>query len=296
MLVLYNESNKPWEFTNVDEKYVRAFTSRTRKNTETGEENTRKISMYISSKIGDIDSTPFVSTQQPQILSKNQTNVVFKHKDCSAIITPANKRNKDILFITINLLGSIVTNIDTTNVFVLSNFIMNGELCLVVAVGDEKTGFTIDLHNTKENKDITYTFKKVEFDETDEKIGCNYVVSIDVEDSDKAIEVPDFKIKNFRPAKVTELVFSHISDVEALKNIEEFDENKHTIVTFKTREEFETAVKTYLEMNYKAVTLFVNLDNIKDEKFGIYKNNHKKLNNAFRYLNVLLNTGKVLKR
>ena len=283
MLAIYNESKTPWMLKEITENVSR-ISSTFRYQDRENKECSRTIGMKFIGAMNilpDVNFENIIETEQPVSIFEDNTNINFHRRNFRPYVNLGRNGNKDILFITIDLKGSIVTDI---SVPVLHNYIAHGCMSLIVSVTNDAV---ITLHNATNNTDTKYVFNKAD---------NKYSVIITTEAADETAEHNLYTIRKYRPSTPTYIIFTHVSDEKSLKEIEDLKLQYYKVVTFSNKAEFEEAVETVINDKYTAATLFVNLDDIKSERFSIYKNNYHTLKSKFSVFNVLLKTGKILKR
>ena len=284
MITIYNESNTPWSLEAINETCSRLSSTIKYTNKEKAElRKTIGINVTGENVFGEeLNLDKLIEMKEPVTISNKSTNTAFRKKDCRAYITTDTKFNKNLVFATIKLNGSTITDITAP---VLEYYIACGYICMIVATND---AFTVSMHDAKNNIDTTYAFCTYEEDGA-------YNVTIS-ESTPEETEYEMYAIKKYRPKKATYVIFSHVRDVNALKNIEKLNLDYYKVVTFANKDEFDSAVESVINEKYSAVTLFANTTEATGDNFKIYKNNYNTLRSKFRVFNLLLSDGKILKR
>lgn len=287
MLAIYNESKTNWLRANITDRTSKITTSRTSKDGRVS-----YLDILVSNDINTSDITSSVNMSENDnciTLYRGNTSVKFKSKDLKPLITTSDKYNTDIICINISLKGRLIKNMSNEN-SVLAFLIAQGELFLVVAMNDksESVKFDIELHDPHVVADTTYTF---------EKVGGTYKVSTSMAQTDAVISKPTYKITRFRPARPTNLIFVNDSDMDALKsNLRYPDSHKILSVIDSDVSDMIAYIEPLKKSGYKAATLFVNTDNFSgsdDEQYGA---EYDTLKTNFKFVNILLNNGKVLRK
>ena len=286
MLVIYNETSNPWTMKTINDRVSKIEITRT-------VDPVKKISRTIgityptNLEIGDIGNIKNYYT--PVTVNDSNTNILFQHKSCSPTVIDNSKYNKDIMFINLNIGDMIVSNIRTENVFILSYIIMKGELILIAAVSDkDNKGLEVTLYNEKENKCVVYDFNKTE---------SEYKLNVVDREVDPDFALEPYVFRKFRPACPTKLIYAMERDDFALNKAIDHPEN-HIIKYFVDYNSLEESIDEMTSQKYSAATLFVNKSNLKAElqNKGDYYNILETISNKFKIVNVLLNTGKVVKQ
>lgn len=286
MLVIYNETSNPWTMKTINDRVSKIEITRT-------VDPIKKISRSIgityptNLEIGDISNIKNYYT--PVTINDSNTNILFQHKSCSPTVIDNSKYNKDIMFINLNIGDMIVSNIRTENVFILSYIIMKGELILIAAVSDkDNKGLEVTLYNEKEDKYVVYDFNKIENE---------YKLNVADHDVEPGTSVEPYVFRKFRPASPTKLIYAMERDDFALNKVINRIEN-HIIKYFVDYTSLEEAIDEMTDQKFTAATLFVNKSNLKTElqNKGDYYNILETISNKFKVVNVLLNTGKVVKQ
>lgn len=287
MLAIYNESKTNWIRATINNKTSKITASRV-----LADGKVRYLDVLISN---DIDTSEVVNAKAMNeetpctTLYEGKTAVKFKSKDLKPFITKSEKFNTDVLFINIGLKGKIIKNM-TGNHSILAYLIAQGELFLIVSLSDKDDAMKFDLvlHDPNIVADTTYTF---------EKKGGKYVVTSDMVQTDAVITKPTYKVNRFRPARPTNVIFVCDSDEAVMKKLLKYPDS-HNIKVFIDNDvdDIMAFINPLKESGYKAATLFVNRDEFTGSDDEVYGNEYDILKNNFKFLNILLNNGKILRK
>lgn len=286
MLAIYNESDIKWVNASINNKTSKITASRT-----LTDGKVRYLDVLVGNDIAtsNISNAKSMTEGNPCVTIYNgNTSVKFKNKDLKPFITKSDKYNTDVLFINISLKGKILKSIDG-NQSILAYLIAQGELFLIVSLIDKgPMKFDIVLHDSRVVADTTYTFEKVD--------GV-YNVTTDMVQTDAVISKPAFKINRFRPARPTKVIFTGESDEEALRSVLKYPDSYDIKVFIDDDIDDMTSIITALkESGYKAATLFVNSSDFTGSDDKNYGREFDALRANFKFVNVLLNNGKVMRK
>jgi len=284
MLVIYNETKTEWIRKNIDEKTYKINATKT-----LTDNKVRYIDMLVSGEIDIPNISEYTSMENCAVLYGDNTSVKFKKKDLKPFITKSNEYNTDIIIVNISLAGKIVKNIAGEKTSILAYLIANGELFLIMSVrNDGDSSFEITLHDSHMIADTIYKFSKT---------NGTYSVNVDMVQVEEAIGKPSFKIMMFRPARPTHVIFVNDSDVDALKSVLKYPDS-HTINACMDHDisDMESFIGPLKRNNYKAVTLFVKAKSFFGEKDRVYGKEFEMLKNNFKFVNILLEDGKTLRK
>lgn len=285
MLVIYNENQACWQRANINAKTAKFTASRT-----LADNTVRYLDVLVSNEIPTPDMSKFVNMNKCETLYGEKTSVKFKNKDLKPFISGSNKYNTDILLINITLKGKIIKNISGDNSYVIAYLIAKGELFLVMSVRDTNNAasFNITLHDPHLVADRIYTFTKNE---------NTYNVNIEDVQVDTVIENPNYKINHFRPNKPTHAIFVSDSDHDAMMVHLKYPDS-HKIHQFidNDMDDVMSYVEPLKASGYKAVTMFVNADDFAGADDKTYGNLFNIMKKNFKFVNILLNNGKTLRR
>ena len=287
MLAIYNESKTNWIKALINGKTSKITASRV-----LNDGKVRYLDVLISN---DIDTTAVadaknMTEQNPcATIYDGKTAIKFKSKDLKPFITKSERFNTDVLFINIALKGKIIKNMVGDH-SILAYLIAQGELFLIVSLADKNDSMKFDLvlHDPHVVADTTYTF---------EKVNGTYNVTTDMVQTDTVITKPTYKVTRFRPARPTNVIFVCDSDEDDMKKVLKYPDS-HNIKTFidDDVDDMMAFVNPLKENGYKAATLFVNNDEFAGSEDKKYGNEYDILKNNFKFLNILLNNGKVLRK
>lgn len=287
MLAIYNESKTNWIRATINNKTSKITASRV-----LNDGKVRYLDVLISNDIdtSDVVNAKSMNEETPcTTLYEGKTAVKFKSKDLKPFITKSDKFNTDVLFINISLKGKIIKNM-SGNHSILAYLIAQGELFLIVSMSDKDDAMKFDLvlHDPNIVADTTYTFEK--------KNGKYYVAS-DMVQTDAVITKPTYKVTRFRPARPTHVIFVCDSDESIVKKVLKYPDS-HNIKVYIDNDEDDIMafINPLKESGYKAATLFVNRDEFTGSDDEIYGNEYDLLKNNFKFLNILLNNGKILRK
>lgn len=289
MIYIYNESDVPFKIHKDGEESRNSLVTYHQKSMRSEDGKTISISIASDYKVSE-NIEKLVSMKQPKLLCPIKTDIYFSKKSANPIIHCNTSFNKDILLMSIVLNGSIITNITTTNVFVLDRFIHNNVLCLAIAITskpDVVAKPSIQLVNIKTKRKVTYIFSKGE--------NGGYGCEVKREASTDENITPTFSIDRFRPSSPTHVIFAHFKDVKKLKESPKFNEKFNRIISYSTKEDIIIEVAKIKKEGYTAVTLFIDSASIDPSRPSLYQKNYELLNSEFFIFNVLFNNGKVLK-
>lgn len=285
MLVIYNENQTSWQKVNVNNKTSKFVASRT-----LADESVRYLDVLISSDIAVPDMNKYVNMTKCETLYKDNTTVNFKNKDLKPFITGSSKYNTDILLLNITLKGKIIKNISSDKNYVIAYLIAKGELFLVMSVRDinNAASFNITLHDPHLVADKIYTFTKA---------NGEYTVNVEDVQVDTVIENPVYKISHFRPSKPTQTIFVGDSNYDAMVKLLKKPEN-HKIIQFidGDMDDVESYIEPLKTSGYKAVTMYANSDEFAGAEDKVNGPLFTLLKNNFKFVNVLLNNGKTLRK
>lgn len=287
MLAIYNESKTNWIKALINGKTSKITASRV-----LNDGKVRYLDVLISN---DIDTAAVadaknMTEQNPcTTIYDGKTAIKFKSKDLKPFITKSERFNTDVLFINIALKGKIIKNMVGDH-SILAYLIAQGELFLIVSLADKNDSMKFDLvlHDPHVVADTTYTFVKVD---------GTYKVITDMVQTDAVITKPTYKVTRFRPARPTNVIFVCDSDENDLKKVLKYPDS-HNIKTFidDDADDMMAFVNPLKENGYKAATLFVNSDEFAGSEDKKYGNEYDILKSNFKFLNILLNNGKVLRK
>lgn len=294
MLAIFNESEFAWSNATISQYVSRMTGERTvTKNEET---SVKHVDILVSNDF-NVDNTLLnecVSMESCKTLFAGNTNVKFQQKDERPLVTTGTKYNTDVMFVTIKLKGRIIKDfVHNQNVHCLAKLIAADELTLIVSMKDfgnpEDTMFGIVLHDAKTKTEYTYAFAKNENNE--------FGLAIESIVVEHAIDRPTFRLNTYRPTRVTHLVFVEDGDYNAFSSAYD-GKDKHNILVFADGSGMDLgdAIETAKNEKYKAVTLFVNKGTIVKQEYEEYTDYVNNLKENFKVVNLLLNTGRVVKR
>lgn len=286
MLAIYNESKTNWIRAMINDKTSKITTSRT-----LNDGKVRYLDVLLSNDIETPDMTKYVSMQNCEVLYGGNTSVKFKNKDLKPFITKSDRYNNDVVVVNLSLKGKIIKNISGANTSVLAYLVAKSELFLVMSVrevADVTTGFEITLHDSHMVADTVYTFEKKE--------GV-YAVTTNMVQVDTVITNPTYKINHYRPARPTHAIFTNRFDSDNLTSILKYPDS-HNIIVFEDGdlEDMKAYIDPMKKSGYKAVTLYVHNTNFADSNDKIYGSQYDMLKSNFKYVNILLENGKVLRK
>jgi len=278
MLYIYNETKTPWRCEKINDNLNKFIVKK-----KIDEERTKRIEIVTTNDVVTNSGETVIALNKPMKIYDGMTGILFQKKDCAPMITTSTKYGKDIMLFNINLKGSFIKNINTTNVFILTYMVAKSEFSSVISISDTNDiVFDLELHNPKEGTDTIYKLIKT----TD-----GYEVKLETKEATEIIEAPTFKIHKFRPARPTNLIFVNKEDVNTLTSTILENPEKFTIKEF-TQDNIAEVIAEAKSEGFRAVTLFHNVDIIQSaigRHYGLIKK-------EFQILNILLNTGKVIKR
>lgn len=285
MIVIYNESKTNWIRANINDKTSKLTTSRT-----LADGKVKYLDILMTNEIQTPDMNEFISMKECKVLYDGITNVKFKNKDLKPFITTADKYNTDIMLINVSLAGKIIKDIRTENTYIVGYLIAKGELFLIVSVRDtnDPTYIEVILHSSQIVADTTYKFEK--------KDG-KYIATNDVAQVADVITNPSFKINIYRPARPTHAIIVNSSEYDALTKVLKYSDS-HEITTFvdHNMDALASIIENLKRVGYKAITLYVNNNRFMGVNDHTYSNEFKTLKDNFKFVNILLNDGKVLRR
>lgn len=299
MLLVYNESSTPWAVKTLKSGNSCIYTPRDIIDKKTN--NKTHCELLIASR-GHMDVSNDVLSSKVNMGTADIINVeavdniklgvTFQAKDCSPALLINPKFTRDVLLITLQLNGSIVTDVDSMNSAVLANMIVTGgELAMIASLGDvqKETKLEIELQDSKHNRTRLYSFVRHQGSRNVELVIITVV-------SEEHVSKPKCKIRNFRPSKPTELVIVHKNDFAAMKRSGFIDDKHHTILQYSTKSDLHEQILDKTTKGYTAITLYVDTDNIHSAAFDIYKDTSELLTQKFNVFNMLLSNGKIVKR
>lgn len=287
MLAIYNESKNNWIRALINGKTSKITASRV-----LNDGKVRYLDVLISNDIDTptITDVKGMTDQNPcTTIYNGKTSIKFKSKDLKPFITKSEKYNTDVLFINIALKGKIIKNMSGDH-SILAYLIAQGELFLIVSLADKNDSMKFDLvlHDPHVVADTTYTF---------EKVNGVYNVTTDMVQTESVISKPTYKVTRFRPARPTNVVFVCDSDEEDMKKVLKYPDSHNIKVYIDDNiEDLMSFVTPLKENGYKAATLFVNREEFAGTDDYKYGNEFEVLKNNFKFLNILLNNGKVLRK
>ena len=287
MLAMYNESKSNWIRALINGKTSKITASRV-----LNDGKVRYLDVLISNDIdtSNIADVKGMTDQNPcTTIYNGKTSVKFKSKDLKPFITKSDKFNTDVLFINIALKGKIIKNMSGDH-SILAYLIAQGELFLIVSLADKNDSMKFDLvlHDPHVVADTTYTF---------EKVNGTYNVTTDMVQTESVISKPSYKVTRFRPARPTNVIFVCDSDETDMMKVLKYPES-HNIKVFidDNTEDMMSFITPLKENGYKAATLFVNREEFTGAEDSKYGNEFELLKSNFKFLNILLNNGKVLRK
>lgn len=284
MLVIYNESKKPWSVESISERRMVVSKSVTfTKKTDPNRQLKKTVGIHMDARVNpkeDIESYVLMKGDQPVTLSDVHTNILFQDKDCRPYVTANHKFEKDILLLTIRLEGGYIESITTNNIFVLNNYIANGEFTAVLSIGgDKKPDLEISVFHKDSAMRKIYTFHRSE--NTNEYDLA--VVEEEVQES-----VPMKKLVNFRPLKPTHLIFVRSKDLGEFNKTTKKYQDQHKVVKFTDIDDLDNVrIQEVLDEHYKAATIYCNHKDKSDECKEIFKDAVQSLKKNFRVVNIL---------
>ena len=292
MIGIYNERRNNWEATKVNDKVHCLFTSRETEKDNKKVKQSAHIIVYDSIFNNASQSLQELATKAEYsnmkdlatISDKNST-IVFSKKDYNPFVSEKSQQLKDILLISIRLQGRRVIDISNDNTFILDGYIMGGELSLIASLNNFENSLSIKLLSEATGDVTVYTFGRNE----DNKLSMT-VDNRKADDAEKAQE--KLKIKKFRPSRPTHAIVVYKKDLEQLQQV--VDTKNHNVVEI-SKQNMEQVIEELKSQNYKAVTLFVNADEITGVTKKIYGAAMVKFNKEFKTYYELLNTKRVRK-
>lgn len=299
MIGIYNETRTNWETKTINENVV-CFSKRKELLNAEGKPMI-KTSHIIAYKdiFGDDDYVTKllndIAYNDAYINMKNintvpiDTSIVFSKKDYDPFITKGGYKTKDIILISIKLNGCRILEFSNENTFILDGYISGGELTLIVSLNNFENNFSIKMltlrgdikeynfgRNVIENKlFVTKGYRDAATDEVKE-----------------SFKETSFMIKKFRPSRSTYTIVAYEKDLDKLKEL--VDETKYNIVTI-NKTNIDAVIEGLKSQNYKAVTLFLNTDDVTSLTKRIYNSAMFKFYKNFNVYYELLNTLKVNK-
>jgi hypothetical protein len=192
---------------------------------------------------------------------------------------------KDVFLISIDLKGRKVLDISNHNVFLLESFILGGELSMIASLNNFEDTLDIKLFDDARKKIVVYTFGR---DVNTNALYTKITVRDKIENEEELVFMP----KRFRPAKVTYTIIVHSKDKEQLQKV--VDTQNHNVIEV-TKNTMDTAIQQLIDENYKAVTLFMNVESIDETAKKIYGALMTKLSTKFKVFYEMLNNGKIIK-
>jgi hypothetical protein len=290
MIGIYNETLTNWVAKEYNEKILNF--SKAKEYNRNGKQVRGMVSIgTYSSNFTDV--APIISklehlTNMTEVglVSNITTSVMFNRKDYSPFIINKDISPKDILLISLDLKAKKIVEISSENVFLLEGFLMGGELSIIATLNNKQSTLNVKLLDSDRDKVVTYTFS---VDPEKNK----FYVDLDEMKADCKPEDIQFKLKRFRPAKPTYAIITHTKDTQKLKSI--VDPEKHYIVEI-TKQNIDSVIEKLAgEEKYKAVTLFLNTDEVTDTTRRMYGSIITKLQEQFRIYYEMLNTNKIIK-
>lgn len=283
MILMYNETSTPWEAKQVNEFVYKLIST---KEIDTDKQIYMDILLSNDVKLDDTDLSKYVEMEDIATLTEMSTNVTFQKKNCKPFIGTGLKFNKDVLFINVNLLGSIVSHIDTKNAFVLNSYLVKGQLALIVSLDKE---FSFTLYNAQEKTSTKYRFFK-----DNGKYDIELTYENDVKEQKKVT------ITKYRPNKPTHLIFAKSEDMDALHKQLSNKHKKEPSHLIYDIEKLKENIDITKAQNYNAATLFINRDNYKPYDGESEKSTTDvvldTIKDNYRVVNILLKNGKIIKK
>lgn len=279
MIYMYNETNTPWTYSAITDRYARFTVAK-----KVDEMKTRYFNLASTTlAIENIES--YVNMDSVDTIYSGTVGLLFQKRDCAPMVTTTTKYAKDILMMNIQLNGSVIKSINSTTMNVINYMIAKGELILVVS-GDDNTDNTIEivLHNNREKNVTTYVFTKN---------GNTYNVETYTEETGEILSSPNFKIYKFRPSRPTHAILVNDGD-----DGDYFDNNKlvqpdRHVIHYFNDENIGSVIDSLKKDKYNAVTLFVNKEELDN---GEQLAHFPAIKKAFAVVNILLNNKKVIKK
>lgn len=294
MIGIYNETSTKWAGNKLNEKAVCISKVKEYKYKNRNERKSAHIITYATMFENDIEANLFEKLKTcikmkdiVTLTDKTSTTLLFSKKDYNPFITERTRNLKDIFLVSIDLRGRKVLSVSTENVFILEGYILGGEFTVIASVNSPDDCLKIKLYDSTKKKVELYVFGK------NAETGALFV-NISDEPLAGDEEETKYYFKKFRPAKPTHTIFVHKKDKEALLKVLPRPE-LYNIVEI-TKMTLEEEVKKLLDQHYKAVTFFMDTDDVNDATAKkIYRNFIIEISKRFRLYYEMLNTGKILK-
>jgi len=308
MILLFNESPRPWEINNND------FNERTGSFFKRKDSPVNDMHCFIRCMkeiVTPLDSdtvSKLVKMKEPVILgdSEKLTSLIHGKKDFNPfIIQSKNNHNTDILLITLNVGKRMIVSISKDFISVLEHYLLDGELTLIVAVNKRSKPLEIRLYDKYTKSDVVYTVTindeeikdVVEGTEIITEVVGKVVYSKKILDSKNEKEYRPYIISNFRPSRPTHTIFALKSDVNKLRELHPKFSNTSAfnIVEFNNIE-LPYIIKEIKAQRFNAVTLFVDSEYYNNRVKKFYSNALSLLEHDFKIFFIMLNNGNILKQ
>lgn len=293
MIGIYNEGRNNWEASQVNDKVHCVFTNK--EIDKGGKKAKQSAHIIVYNSIFDDASqslhqlttkAEYCNMKDIATISDKNSTIVFSKKDYNPFVTEKSQQLKDILLITLRLRGRKVIGISNDNTFILDGFIMGGELSLIASLNNFENSLSINLLNDATGEVTVYTFGR----NVEGNVLCMDVATRKAEQTE--LEAERIKIKKFRPSRPTHTIIVYKKDLEQLQQV--VDTKNHNVVEI-SKLDMDKVIEELKDQKYKAVTLFVNTDEITGVTKKIYGAAMVKFNKEFKTYYELLNTKRVRK-
>jgi hypothetical protein len=198
--------------------------------------------------------------------------------------------NKNIYFIAKDIRGCRIKSITRQDVFIFQYSIVRGTLYLALSTTENCKSIDIELFNkekaleTKTTFDLTtYTVKT-----TTKKVKPDY-------------EPEQFKIRAFRPSRITTAILVSEEDKQYLPESVTNNDDNHAMYVYDNTDEndYGANAKKALADKYTAITVITDLEDVINNDFGKYDDMITYLRSAFNQINIYLGNNpnkKIVKR
>lgn len=298
MLFIYNETKTPWEIKQMNEAVTQFFKKKTIQPKVDGQEQSPKsrvVSIVTHQNLfeGDDLVSKFkrtVETKKPFLVSQLNSTVIFNDKSFHPFFINREENYKDLILMSINLKGRLVTKISNNKTWLLEVFTIGGELSFISSFNEIGSNMTIELTDVQTKKVTTYTFTR---DENGINLDKQTVAGKESDEDVKGIQI--FK---YRPARATHVILANKKDHPTLIEVLGDKVDKYKIVEY-NKQIAAQVINSLKEQHFRAVTVFANIphgNDISDIKgFVHYKNVADSVLPHFRTVFKLFNDGHVKK-
>jgi len=200
--------------------------------------------------------------------------------------------NKNIYFIAMDIRGCRIKYITKQDVFIFQYYIVKGTLYLILSTTENCKAIDIELFNSNKGIESKTTFDLTKFKAT--------TTTKKVNPADVDNDAPPFRIRTFRPSRITTAILVSEKDKQYIPESVNADSGNVIYVYDETDEnDYSVNAKKACADKYSAITVITDLEDVIDNDFGKYDDMITFLRSAFNQTNIYLGNNpnkKIVKR